>query len=182
MKRFITLISVLCLALSGCSNGIPRTEYDALQAKYSDVEKENKALQTEKADIEAKYNEYFNLYGELLADSTDKEFIGAWGKVVYGDNIEYSQFSDNTVQLNVIEDDITYDSIKDFYDKLSNNAPTLATMTNGIDSIYVKLIDSGGNPVIEFFINQSDMDDLDISASIGIKYYDDAAAVFNDLP
>jgi len=195
MKRLLLLIFAAMITMSGCNSSVSEKEYEALQLerdtlnqKYVEIEKKykelsdiNSQLQEEKEEAENSYNEYLNKYSDLVTKSFQSGFIGAWGKVIYGDNIQYAQFGDDAVQLNVLKERITKDSILDFYNKLMDNASTLATMTSNVDYIYVRLLDENYAPVLEFFINQSDENNLLISSSIGYEYFNIVSETLNTL-
>jgi len=208
LKRVFLSILIITIMLTGCSNKISQEEYDNLQfelaeigTNYDNVKKEydkvNLDYEDQKSDMD-KLNADFNQtkeeykalsnlyddivkrYDDLYEEGSDSLIVDAWGTTAFGDETECKKLNKNTVQFIVKLNEVSHDSISNFYNQLTENLTNLSLVTSVDETeyVYIKAIDANGLPVMEYFLNGAESGG---DAMVSLNYYDTVTETFNKM-
>ncbi len=169
MKRMLIILAVALMLLTGC--GISESEYNNLKSDYdtlkseydmlsNDITETNKSfkeLEAENKTNKEQFNEYFQKYGELYAETIGDDMLGAWGTATFG-NADSALVDENAVLLTVDIGTATEDNIRKAYNQLTDGFTTLALIKQtDSKNLYLKFVDGDGNPIVEYdFIYSGD--------------------------
>ena len=140
--------------LTECKN--LSNNYTKLETANNSLEFSYSALKDENAKHKDLYNEYFEKYGEALAENVGDDLLNAWGVSTFG-SVESAPLNSDSVQLIVTVDPLNSSQLDEIYNQLLEGIELLVT-TNYVDSktVYIKVVDKYDNPVIEYcFVNNN---------------------------
>lgn len=149
MKRVkLLLLITIIIFMIACSSNIPQDEYN------ESLQNNNTILPT--ANIQAATD------NDMKSDIHNNiSFISKWGKSMFSNSTAY-EIDDNKVGLIISLDKVDGNTIDLFITTVRINLQMVPALIHDNDPklMYIKAVNVGGSPILEIFIDASDLDDI----------------------
>jgi hypothetical protein len=192
MKKMLFCI-ILTIALTGCEKQVSQEEYDTLKVNYENLKSEHdnlkidyNGLQDKNETMKNSLEEYMSQYAATLTENLDEDYVSAWGKSAFGENIQCGKINDDKTQLIIPITNVESESIQMIMNAMYDNIELLKfsfdlSSSIVIPKIYIKVIDANSSPVMEVFLDIQNSADVKMELLISSTYSEIVYDALNEL-